>query len=120
MYLTYGFKEKLFTNLYLIGVCLFVAIFLPHFTKLVDKIEKKFEFMSGKLFLGKLGRFVPQLAFNLVVLVMFLVGHVVHENDLARIGGPLGVAVLTDLFLIVYNKINLYSYYKKGWQKWAI
>lgn len=97
MYFTYAFKERLFTNLFLIGVCLFVAIFLPHFTKLVDKIEKKFEFMSGRLFLGKLGRFIPQLVFNLVVLVMFLIGHVVHENDLARIGGPLGAAVLTTL-----------------------
>jgi nicotinic acid mononucleotide adenylyltransferase len=97
MYITYGFKEKLWPNLFLIGVCLFVAIFLPHFTKLIDLIEKKFELVSGKLFVGKVGRFAPQLVFNLVVLLMFSIGNVVHWDDLNRIGGPVGAAALTTL-----------------------
>lgn len=97
MYFSYGFKQKLWLNLFLIGVCLFVAIYLPFFTKLIDSIERKFQLKSGKVFIGKIGRFIPQLIFNLIVMLLFLLGNVLHMQNLRTIGGPLGVAALTTL-----------------------
>lgn len=95
MYFSYAFKDGHWTNLYLIGISVFVAGFLPYYTKISDWLERKTVLLTGKIFVGKIMRFIPQSAFNLAVLYILVAGKIVNLSKLDIVGGSIGAAALT-------------------------
>ena len=73
-YLSYAYAHGSWANPALIGVSVFFGIFIPSYAKLSNKAElwanNRFGFVTG----GRLGRFIPQLAFNLAVFWIMYVG----------------------------------------------
>jgi nicotinic acid mononucleotide adenylyltransferase len=96
-YLSYAYAHGSWTNSALIGVSLFVGVFLPSYAKLSNKAElwanNRFGFVTG----GRLGRFLPQYAFNLVVFAVMLWGGALNRAGMASVGGAAGAALVTTL-----------------------
>ena len=66
-YLSYAYAHGSWANPALIGVSVFFGVFLPSYSKLSNKAELWANNRFGFVTAGRLGRFVPQLAFNLAV-----------------------------------------------------
>jgi nicotinic acid mononucleotide adenylyltransferase len=96
-YLSYAYAHGSWTNSALIGVSLFVGVFLPSYAKLSNKAElwanNRFGFVTG----GRLGRFLPQYAFNLMVFAVMLWGGALNRAGMASVGGAAGAALVTTL-----------------------
>lgn len=96
-YLSYAYAHGSWANPTLIGVSIFVGVFLPSYAKLSNKAElwanNQFGFVTG----GRFGRFVPQLAFNLVMFWLMLWGGALNQAGIASVGGFAGAAVVTTL-----------------------
>ena len=96
-YLSYAYAHGGWANPTLIGVSIFVGVFLPSYAKLSNKAElwanNQFGFVTG----GRLGRFVPQLAFNLVMFWLMLWGGALNQAGIASVGGIAGAALVTTL-----------------------
>ena len=74
MYVSYAYAHGSWTNPALIGVSVFAGVFLPSYSKLSNKAELWASNQFGFVTAGKLGRFLPQLAFNLAVIWLCFVG----------------------------------------------
>ena len=96
-YLSYGYAHESWTNPSLIGVAVFVGIFLPSYSKLSNKAELWANNQFGFVSAGKLGRFLPQLVFNLAVFSLWMWGGALKQAGVASVGGVLGAALLTTL-----------------------
>ena len=62
MYLSYAYAHGSWANPALIGVSVFVGVFLPSYAKLSNKAELWANNQFGFVTAGRLGRFLPQLA----------------------------------------------------------
>ena len=96
-YLSYAFAHGSWANPALIGVSIFVGVFLPSYAKLSNKAELWANNQFGFVTAGRLGRFVPQLAFNLVVFWLMLWGGALNQLGMASVGGVAGAALVTTL-----------------------
>src|SRR5882757_11233555 len=67
MYLSYAYAHGSWANPALIGVSVFSVVFLPSYSKLSNKAELWANNRFGFVTAGRLGRFVPQYAFNWAV-----------------------------------------------------
>ena len=96
-YLSYAYAHGSWANPALIGVSIFTGVFLPTYAKLSNKAElwanNQFGFVTG----GRLGRFIPQYAFNLAVFVVMLWGGALNRAGMASVGGAAGAALVTTL-----------------------
>lgn len=96
-YLSYAYAHSSWANPTLVGVSLFVGIFLPSYAKVSNKAElwanNRFGFVTG----GRLGRFIPQYAFNLAVFWVLLWGGALNRIGMASVGGAAGAALVTTL-----------------------
>ena len=96
-YLSYAYAHSSWTNLSLIGVSVFVGLFLPSYAKLSNKAElwanNRFGFVTG----GRLGRFIPQYVFNLAVFWIMQLGGALNPVGLASVGGTASAALVTTL-----------------------
>jgi hypothetical protein len=96
-YLSYAYAHGSWANSALIGVSVFVGVFLPSYAKLSNKAElwtnNRFGFVTG----GRIGRFVPQFAFNLAVFWVLLWGGALNRLGIASVGGIAGAALVTTL-----------------------
>ena len=97
MYVSYAYAHSSWSNLALIGVSVFSGVFLPSYSKLSNKTELWANNRFGFVTAGKLGRFLPQLAFNLAVIWLCFVGGAFNLAGIASVGGWAGAAVLTTL-----------------------
>lgn len=97
MYLAYALAHGAWLNPYLIGVCCFIAAFLPRYSILSNKIEERANLRFAIVTLGRAARFAMQAAMNLVIWSLFAYGGVTPAAGLSDVGGVLGVAVLTTL-----------------------
>lgn len=97
MYLSYAFANDAWTNGALIAVSLFVAGFLPTYSKMSNKIEERTNLRFALVTAGRTSRFLTQLAFNLAIFGAFVAGGVFDVGNLAGLGGVLGAAVVTTL-----------------------
>ena len=97
MYVSYAYAHSSWTNPALIGVSVFSGVFLPSYSKLSNKTELWANNRFGFVTAGKLGRFLPQLAFNLAVIWLCFVGGAFNLAGIASVGGWAGAAVLTTL-----------------------
>lgn len=97
MYVSYAYAHGSWANPVLIGVSVFSGVFLPSYSKLSNKAELWANNQFGFVTAGKLGRFLPQLAFNLAVIWLCFVGGAFNLAGIASVGGWAGAAVLTTL-----------------------
>ena len=72
-YLCYAYAHNSWTNPALIGVALFFALFMPSYSRISNKIEIWANNQFGFVTAGRLGRFVFQFAFNLVLFAIMFV-----------------------------------------------
>ena len=96
-YLSYAYAHGSWTNPALIAVSVFVGGFLPSYAKLSNKAELWANNQFGYVAAGKLGRFLPQYVFNLVVFWILLWGGALNRVGMASVGGAAGAALVTTL-----------------------
>jgi hypothetical protein len=96
-YLSYAYAHGSWTNLTLICVSVFVGAFLPTYAKLSNKAELWANNQFGFVTAGRLGRFLPQLVFNLVMFWLMLWGGALNQHGIASVGGFAGAALVTTL-----------------------
>lgn len=95
MYASYGLAHDALVNQALITMCLFVGFFIPYYSKLSNKLEEVVNLRTAMVSLGRLARFIPQLAFNVGVFWLLTAGRVIPSSNIDSLGGVLGVAGLT-------------------------
>ena len=96
-YLSYAYAHTSWTNPALIGVSVFVGLFLPSYAKLSNKVELWANNQFGFVTFGRLGRFCPQFAFNLAVFWIMQWGGALKLDGLASVGGTAPAALVTTL-----------------------
>ena len=87
MYVSYAYAHGSWANPALIGVSVFAGVFLPSYSKLSNKAELWANNQFGFVTAGRLGRFLPQLAFNLAVIWLCYVGGAFNLDGMASVGG---------------------------------
>lgn len=95
MYLGYGAAHGAFSNTGLIALCIFVGVFIPYYSKISNKLEETINLRTARVTLGRLGRFLPQLAFNIGVFVVLTASGVFPASQIGDLGGVSGMALLT-------------------------
>lgn len=96
-YLSYAYAHTSWANPALIGVSVFVGLFLPSYAKLSNKAELWANNQFGFVTCGRLGRFFPQFAFNLAVFWIMQWGGALKLEGLASVGGTASAALITTL-----------------------
>ncbi|MFZ5782068.1 MAG: hypothetical protein ACOY4R_17880 [Pseudomonadota bacterium] len=96
-YVSYAYAHGSWANPALIGMSVFVGVFLPSYSKLSNKAELWANNQFGLVTAGKLGRFLPQFAFNLAVFWLWLWSGALNQVGLASVGGFAGAALVTTL-----------------------
>ena len=96
-YLSYAYAHGSWANPALVGVSVFTGLFLPTYAKLSNKSELWAQNQFGFVTLGRLGRFVPQYAFNLAVFWVLVWGGALNVVGVASVGGFAGAALVTSL-----------------------
>lgn len=96
-YLSYAYAHDSWTNPTLIAVSAFVGLFLPTYAKISNKAELWANNQFGFVTCGRLGRFIPQLAFNLAMFWLMLWGGALNQIGIASVGGVAGAALVTTL-----------------------
>lgn len=95
MYLSYGVGFDAWTKPALIGVAIFIGLALPAYSRTSNRIEQKANYCLALVTVGRLARFVPQLAFNLSAFFLLGWGHVIPAVNFNGVGGLIGAAALT-------------------------
>ncbi|AOY02402.1 hypothetical protein BJP62_16595 [Jeongeupia sp. USM3] len=95
MYASYGFAHHAFDNAALIALCTFVGFFIPYYSKISNRLEELINLRTACVSLGRMGRFVPQLAFNIGIFLVLIEGGVFRPGNIDTLGGILGVALIT-------------------------
>ena len=96
-YVCYAYAHGSWSNPALIGMSLFVGVFLPTYSRLSNKAELWANNQFGFVTAGRLGRFLPQLAFNLAVFWLWQSAGVFTAAGVASVGGFAAAALLTTL-----------------------
>ena len=96
-YLSYAYAHGSWANPTLIGVSVFVGGFLPSYAKLSNRAELWANNRFGFVTCGRLGRFIPQYAFNLAVFWIMEWGGALNRDGIASVGGVASAALVTSL-----------------------
>jgi hypothetical protein len=91
-------------------VSLFVGLFLPSYAKLSNKAELWANNRFGFVTAGRLGRFVPQYAFNLAVFAIMQWGGALNPVGMASVGGVAGAALVTTFASQGSQYLGLYLF----------
>lgn len=97
MYLAYAAAHAQWLNPALIGVCAFVALFLPWYSRISNAVEEKANFLLALVVVGRASRFILQFAFNYLVFTAFRLGGVLSSSALDGVSGIYGIAILTTI-----------------------
>jgi len=95
MYCSYGLAHHAFANFWLLGLCAFIGVFIPYYSRLSNKFEEKANLRTAKVTIGRLSRFLPQLFFNICIFKIMALGQIVPNHNLNGLGGVCGVAFIT-------------------------
>jgi hypothetical protein len=96
-YLSYAYAHGSWANPALIGVSVFVGVFMPSYAKLSNKADQWANNQFGFVTAGRLGRFIPQYVFNLAVFGVLLWGGALNRGGVASVGGFASAALITTL-----------------------
>jgi hypothetical protein len=97
LYFAYAVAQNKWQSTDLIAVCLFVAIFLPWYSRLSNGVEEKVNCLFALVTVGRLSRFIFQLAFNFAVFTIFRLGGVLNSAALDGVYGIYGIALLSTV-----------------------
>src|SRR5262245_35539345 len=75
----------------------FTGVFLPTYAKLSNKAELWANNQFGFVTAGRLGRFIPQYAFNLVMFWIMQWGGALNREGIASVGGVASAALVVTL-----------------------
>ncbi|WNG40134.1 DUF2917 domain-containing protein [Archangium violaceum] len=95
LYLAYAGGHGAWGNPTLMLMAVFIGFFLPHYSKLSNKIEEKLQFRTAMVTPGRLGRLAAQLLFNLGIFSGMLYGGVIAPEKIAFLGGVFWISLLT-------------------------
>ena len=109
-YLSYAYAHGSWANPALIGVSVFVGVFLPSYAKLSNKAELWANNRFGFVTCGRLGRFIPQYAFNLAVFWIMEWGGALNRDGIASVGGVASAALITTLASQGAQYVGLYLF----------
>jgi hypothetical protein len=109
-YLSYAYAHGSWANPALIGVSVFVGVFLPSYAKLSNKAELWANNRFGFVTCGRLGRFIPQYAFNLAVFWIMEWGGALNRDGIASVGGVVSAALITTLASQGAQYVGLYLF----------
>jgi hypothetical protein len=96
-YVCYAYAHGSWANPALIGVSIFTGVFLPTYAKLSNKAELWANNQFGFVTAGRIGRFVPQYAFNLAVFWIMFWGGALNRVGIESVGGFALAALVTTL-----------------------
>jgi hypothetical protein len=96
-YLCYAYAHGSWINPATIGVAVFFAAFMPTYTRISNKAELWANNRFGTVTAGRIGRFVPQFAVNLILFAIMLWGGGLSRSGVATVGGIAGAALVTSL-----------------------
>lgn len=96
-YLSYAYAHGSWANPALIGVSVFIGVFMPSYAKLSNKADLWAGNQFGFVTAGRLGRFIPQYLFNLAVFGVLLWGGALNRDGVASVGGFASAALVTTL-----------------------
>ena len=88
----------------------FVGVFLPSYAKLSNKAELWANNRFGFVTCGRLGRFIPQYAFNLAVFWIMEWGGALNRDGIASVGGVVSAALITTLASQGAQYVGLYLF----------
>jgi hypothetical protein len=109
-YLSYAYAHGSWANPALIGVSVLVGAFLPSYAKLSNKAELWANDRFGFVTCGRLGRFIPQYAFNLAVFWVMEWGGALNRDGIASVGGVVSAALITTLASQGAQYVGLYLF----------
>ena len=109
-YLSYAYAHGSWANPALISVSVFVGVFLPSYAKLSNKAELWANNRFGFVTCGRLGRFIPQYAFNLAVFWIMEWGGALNRDGIASVGGVVSAALITTLASQGAQYVGLYLF----------
>lgn len=93
--LTYGAYASLnnaWLNPVLVLVALYMYLCTPWFSKVSNQIETETAERTGLVTVGRISRYLVQLAFNLALVWVFLAGRILDSSGLEGIGGVFAAA----------------------------
>ncbi|SAL87603.1 hypothetical protein AWB68_08468 [Caballeronia choica] len=97
VYFAYGTGTSMWASPWLAGAAMFMALSAPLFSFLCNFADAAMVRITGLVTMGKLGRFLAQLTFNLIFMAAVVHGGLVSPVDIAHIGGVPGAALLATL-----------------------
>jgi len=109
-YLSYAYAHGSWANPALISVSVFVGVFLPSYAKLSNRAELWANNRFGFVTCGRLGRFIPQYAFNLAVFWIMEWGGALNRDGIASVGGVVSAALITTLASQGAQYVGLYLF----------
>lgn len=98
MYMAYAIPTRQYNNLYLIGISLFTALFLPIFTIVSTYLEQQTFRRTASMFASKFAKFVWQSLYNLFALGLLVKGNVIDTSNLRMVGWWVSGCSLFNLF----------------------
>jgi hypothetical protein len=107
-YASYAYAHNSWTNASLIGVSLFIGVFLPSYARLSNNAELWTNNRFGFVSIGRLGRFFPQFVFNLAVFGVTLWGGALNRDGVASVGGIAVAALVTTVASQGAQYVGLY------------
>ncbi|AUT76389.1 hypothetical protein [Paraburkholderia hospita] len=97
VYFAYGTGTSMWESPWLSGTAMFMALSAPLFSFLCNFADAAMVRVTRLVTMGKLGRFLVQLTFNLIFMSAVVHGGLVSPVDIAHIGGVPGAALLATL-----------------------
>ena len=91
-YLAYGALNGAWSNPALVGISLYMFLFIPGYSKLSNWVERHAAEGSGLETVGRICRYLAQLAVNLALLWVFIAGGILDPAGLTDLGGFFGAA----------------------------
>jgi hypothetical protein len=107
-YASYAYAHSSWANYSLIGVALFIGVFLPSYARLSNNAELWTNNRFGFVSIGRLGRFLPQFVFNLAVFGITLWGGALNRDGVASVGGIAVAALITTIASQGAQYVGLY------------
>jgi hypothetical protein len=114
MYIAYAGYHRGWTNPALVFLCVFVAIFLPKYSILSNRVEQRVNLRFALVTLGRASRVALQLVMNLAIWTALTAGGVVPGGAIAGMGGVFGAALLTT-FASVGGQFVAQALFNRGY-----
>jgi hypothetical protein len=97
VYFAYGTGTSMWASPWLSGTAVFMALCAPLFSFLCNFADAALVRVTRLVTMGKLARFLAQLAFNLIFMSAVVHGGLISPADIAHIAGVPGAALLATL-----------------------